>query len=92
MMDESGNKNRVRMLAAITAVCLLGDSMLYVVLPIHWQELNLRSLWEVGILLSVNRFIRLPLGPFVGYLYKRISQKKRYFTSGHSSWDYYSGI
>ncbi|MCY9659613.1 MFS transporter [Paenibacillus anseongense] len=47
--------------------------MLYVVLPIHWKEVGLTSLIEVGILLSANRFIRLPLGPFIGWLYKKIS-------------------
>jgi MFS family permease len=49
--------------------------MLYVVLPIHWQEVGLASLWEVGILLSVNRIIRLPLNPLVGWLYERMSSR-----------------
>lgn len=44
------NKAQVVMIAAITALCILGDSMLYVVLPTHWQEAGLTSLWEVGAL------------------------------------------
>jgi len=59
-------------IALITAACLTGDSMLYMALPTHWQSAGLDSLWEVGILLSVNRFIRLPLTPLVGWLYSRI--------------------
>jgi MFS family permease len=63
-------------LALLTAACLLGDSMLYVVLPTHWSEAGLSSLWEVGVLLSVNRLIRLPLNPIVGWLYKKISTRQ----------------
>lgn len=66
-------------LALITAVCLVGDSMLYIVLPTHWQEAGLSSLWEVGVLLSVNRLIRLPLNPLVGWLYTKISTRQGVF-------------
>lgn len=66
----------VIVLALITAACLIGDSMLYIVLPTHWKEAGLNSLWEVGVLLSVNRLIRLPLNPLVGWLYKKISTRQ----------------
>ncbi|WP_442602837.1 MFS transporter [Paenibacillus sp. KN14-4R] len=66
-------------LALITAISLFGDSMLYVVLPIHWKDIGLVSLIEVGILLSANRFIRLPLGPLIGWLYKRLSIRSGVF-------------
>ncbi|WP_156825963.1 MFS transporter [Paenibacillus terrigena] len=69
------NQRRIQALAWITAICLLGDSMLYVVLPIHWKEIGLSSLWEVGILLSANRLIRLPLNPLIGWLYRSISTR-----------------
>lgn len=69
-MDQ---KRQVKVMAYITAICLLGDSMLYVVLPTHWEEIGLTSLWEVGILLSVNRLIRLPLGPLIGWIYRKMS-------------------
>lgn len=62
-------------ISLLTAACLIGDSMLYVVLPTHWQEAKLSSLWEVGILLSANRLIRLPLNPLVGWLYQHISSR-----------------
>jgi MFS family permease len=60
-------------ISLITAACLLGNSMLYVTLPLYWQEVGLGSLWEVGILLSINRFVRLPLNAFIGWLYGRIA-------------------
>ncbi|WP_409341117.1 MFS transporter [Paenibacillus sp. MBLB4367] len=69
------SKRRITAIAWITAVCLLGDSMLYVVLPIHWQEIGLSSLWEVGILLSANRLIRLPLNPLIGWLYRSMPMR-----------------
>ncbi|MEC0227641.1 MFS transporter [Paenibacillus alba] len=63
----------VTIIAVVTALCLLGDSMLYIVLPIYWREVGLNALWEVGVLLSINRFIRLPMTPLIGLLYKRMS-------------------
>lgn len=66
-MDEKNQGRRAVIVSAlVTALCLLGDSMLYVVLPIYWREAGLTSLWEVGILLSVNRLVRIPLGPLIG--------------------------
>ena len=65
--------------ALITAACLTGDSMLYIALPTHWEAAGLDSLWEVGILLSVNRFIRLPLTPLIGWAYARINVRTGVF-------------
>jgi MFS family permease len=61
------------LMALITAVSLFGDSMLYIALPLHWKEVGLTSLVEVGILLSANRFIRLPLNPLISWLYTKMS-------------------
>lgn len=74
-MNRFSDKNPVVTIALITAACLIGDSMLYVVLPTHWKELGLTSLWEVGALLAVNRLVRLPLNPLVGWMYKKISTR-----------------
>lgn len=62
-------------IALVTACCLLGDSMLYIALPIYWREAGLDGIWQVGVLLAVNRFVRLPLNPFVGWVYERIPLK-----------------
>lgn len=71
---EKGKKSVV-IVSLITALCLLGDSMLYVVLPMYWQEVGLTSLWEVGVVLSMNRLVRLPLNPVVGWVYQRVTVK-----------------
>lgn len=49
--------------------------MLYIALPLYWKEAGLDSIWQVGVLLSINRFIRLPFNPLVGWLYNKISLK-----------------
>ncbi|NAP00858.1 MFS transporter [Halomonas sp. MG34] len=72
---RTDSEKPVIVIALITAVCLLGDTMLYIVLPIYWKSFGLTSLWQVGVLLSINRFVRLPLNPFVGWLYHRISKR-----------------
>jgi len=63
----------VVLISLITAVCLLGNSMLYITLPLYWQEVGLNSLWEVGLLLSVNRFVRLPLNALIGWFYSKVT-------------------
>ncbi len=68
-------KKHIVVFALITALCLFGDSMLYVVLPVHYEEAGLTALWQVGIILAVNRIIRLPLNPFIGFVYSHISER-----------------
>ncbi|MEI0737212.1 MFS transporter [Paenibacillus sp. JTLBN-2024] len=71
--DYQGNRQQpVTVIAIVTALCLLGDSMLYIVLPIYWKEAGLTALWEVGLLLSINRFVRLPITPLIGLLYRKL--------------------
>ncbi|SES43242.1 MFS transporter [Salipaludibacillus aurantiacus] len=69
-------KKQVIVMAAATAVSLFGDALLYIILPLYWTEMGLHALWQIGVLLSVNRFIRLPLNPLVAWLYKRISYRQ----------------
>lgn len=77
--DSMNDKRPVTVVALVTAICLLGDSMLYIILPVYWREVGLQSLWEVGVLLSINRFVRLPLNPLIGWLYKRMSLRTGLF-------------
>lgn len=70
---------QVIVISLITAACLIGDSMLYIVLPICFAQAGLSSLWEVGIILSVNRLVRLPLNPLVGWLYRHMSDRTGIF-------------
>ncbi|MEC9239801.1 MAG: MFS transporter, partial [Pseudomonadota bacterium] len=46
-----------------TAFSLLGDQALYAVLPVYFEELGLAPI-EVGLILSVNRWIRLITNDF----------------------------
>ena len=71
----SKEQRPIVLIALVMAACLLGDSMLYIVLPAHWQEMGLTSLWQIGVILSVNRLVRLPLNPLVSRLYRKISAK-----------------
>lgn len=72
---NSGDNRSIVLVALITAISLLGDSMLYLALPLYWREAGLDSIWQVGILLSINRFVRLPLNPIVGWIYNKITLK-----------------
>lgn len=53
-----------------TALSLLGDQALYALLPLYFQEIGLLP-FQVGILLSANRWIRL----FTNHLAERIVDK-----------------
>lgn len=64
-----------RVMAAMTAFCLIGDTMLYIALPLCWRQCGLDALWQVGVLLAVNRLVRLPLNPLIRRLYARISRR-----------------
>lgn len=69
------DKKHIVIFACITALCLVGDSMLYVVLPVHYESAGLTSLWQVGVILAVNRIVRLPLNPCIGFIYRHISER-----------------
>lgn len=57
--------SRPTVLAAIVlALALLGDSLLYAVLPLHASTFGVSLAW-VGVLLSANRIIRLFVYPFL---------------------------
>jgi len=55
----------------VLAVALIGDALIYVVLPLYHQEFGV-SLAMVGVLLSLNRWIRLLANSAVAHLGDRI--------------------
>lgn len=57
-------------IALAVALTLLGDSLLYAVLPAIYQKIGL-ELWMVGVLLSANRFIRFLTNPVAGRVVER---------------------
>ncbi|GAF18558.1 hypothetical protein JCM19046_3139 [Bacillus sp. JCM 19046] len=75
----SSAKKKVVGVALITAIAVLGDSMLFIVLPLYYEEFGLTSLWQVGVLLSVNRFIRLPINPLIGWFYTKFQLRTGVF-------------
>lgn len=60
--------------ALVVAASLLGDSFLYVALPLEYQSLGL-SLVMVGFLLSANRLVRFFSNTFAGHIYGKKSTK-----------------
>ncbi len=53
--------SRQTILASVTlSLCLVSDSLLYLLLPLYFEDFGLAFIW-VGILLSVNRLIRILL-------------------------------
>ena len=60
----------VQLVALAAALALLGDSTLYVVLPAEAGRLGLTGL-EVGLLLSLNRVVRIVLSEPAGWLLQR---------------------
>ncbi|GIN56331.1 MFS transporter [Lederbergia ruris] len=75
MHKKAVNKAPVIIIAIITAISVLGNEMLLIVMPIYWKFFGLTALWQVGIILSINRIIRLPINSVVGWCYQRISKR-----------------
>ncbi|MGP1906543.1 MFS transporter [Metabacillus sp. JX24] len=71
-MTKNSDRSTIILTALITGICLLADSMFYIALPLYFKEAGLSSLIEAGILLSINRFIRIPLNPFAAFLIKSL--------------------
>ena len=68
--DGAQSVRQIIVTASVVAFSLLGDSFLYVALPLKYRALGL-SLVSVGVLLSVNRFIRFFSNTVAGYVYGR---------------------
>ncbi|WP_255249803.1 MFS transporter [Bacillus sp. FJAT-45066] len=72
-------QKRVVGIALVTAVAVLGEALLFIVLPLYWREFGLTAIWQIGILLSINRFVRLPINPLVGLFYKHFQLRTGVF-------------
>ena len=68
-------RRKIQVLSLFTAACLVGDSMLYIVLPIYWRSVGLAAFWQVGVILSLNRLVRFVTNPVVGLFYQRYQIK-----------------
>lgn len=65
---------------AAVAFCILGDSLLYAVLPLAAPTLGI-SLPLVGILLSANRLVRLGSNTWVGGIFERMGPRRPFIAS-----------
>lgn len=61
---------RVLMITIIVATAIMGDSMIYNVLPSNVSAFGV-AVGLVGVLLSANRFVRLASNPLAAYLLQR---------------------
>ena len=66
-------KAEITLISIVTALCLVGDSFLYVALPLHWESAGLATLFEVGVILAANRLVRIPLNPLITLFYNKVS-------------------
>ncbi|MCD6291572.1 MAG: hypothetical protein J7M34_13820, partial [Anaerolineae bacterium] len=76
--DNTGVMKALWPLGLATALSLMGDATLYAVLPTHAQDAGI-ALGAVGVVLSVNRFIRLASNGPAGWLYDRLPSRRRLF-------------
>ena len=65
-------------LGLATALSLMGDATLYAVLPLHPADAGI-ALGSVGIILSVNRIIRLATNGPAGWLFDRVADRRLLF-------------
>ena len=71
VVEPSRSPKSVYLIGAATAFSLLGDQLLYSVLPSYYTELGLEPI-QVGIILSINRWIRLVTNRLAERLCRRL--------------------
>lgn len=76
--DKSNAIIAIAPLGLGTALSLIGDATLYTVLPTHFADAGI-ALASVGIILSVNRIIRLVTNGPAGWLYDRGWDRRIFF-------------
>jgi MFS family permease len=82
--SQPGANNRVNSAWSIwpiglaTALSLMGDATMYSVLPTHYADAGI-GLTSVGLILSVNRFIRLLTNGPAGWLFDRLADRRLLF-------------
>src|SRR3546814_14618975 len=78
---ETGARSAVVVSAAVMALALLGDSLLYVVLPLYAADFGVGLAW-VGVPLSANRLIRVVADSGGAAFGERICPRRRTRTAG----------
>ena len=75
MSDSGGGMRTVVASSAVLSVALLGDALLYAVLPVHAQSFGISLAW-VGILLSANRVVRVFAYGVIARLTQRVGLRR----------------
>ena len=74
-------KKQVCLTALILAISVMGDSMLYGVLPSHLGEFGLTAGLGAGLILSANRWIRLVSNTWAAKIFTRFGLRKPFYAS-----------
>ena len=74
-------KKQVCLTALILAISVMGDSMLYGVLPSHLGEFGLTAGFGAGLILSANRWIRLVSNTWAAKIFTRFGLRKPFYVS-----------
>ena len=74
-------KKQVCLTAIILAISVMGDSMLYGVLPSHLGEFGLTAGFGAGLILSANRWIRLISNTWAARIFTRFGLRKPFYFS-----------
>ena len=75
MLFRSEKKLRFFLISIVVALSLLGDALLYGVLPARPGDFNV-LVWQIGILLGANRLIRLLTNELAGRMVDRLGSEK----------------
>ena len=76
----SGAWQPVVVSSAILSLCLLGDALIYAVLPLHAAQFGISLAW-VGVLLSANRFVRVFAYGIIARLTYRVGVRRMCVTA-----------
>jgi DHA1 family multidrug resistance protein-like MFS transporter len=79
MLNLNSAQKRVLPIGLSVALALFGDLSLFTVLVTQLEVTQL-TLAQVGILLSIHRFIRIPFNPLVGLLQDRLGRRILFIT------------
>ena len=80
VMQTRSATRLVATIGAAIGLCIMGDSLMYSILPLQAPHLGI-SLPLVGILLSANRLVRLLSNKWAGGIFERYGTKWPFFAS-----------
>jgi predicted MFS family arabinose efflux permease len=72
---ESSVRVRFFLVSAVVSLSLLGDSLLYAVLPARSEDFHV-MVWQVGVLLGANRLVRLITNELAGRVIQHSNSEK----------------